>query len=514
MRGGWEREGDEARARRLPSVEDLPRSGDGYDREAVEAAFESFYRHAAEVDRTLEVLEAVAAFQREASSLRADLRSLRAAAWGPVPTLRHAVATTAAARVERGGTGFGAWPRVALYSAFIILVAVGAALADLSSGALVLLVLAAWAIVGLAELAVSGVSGRAQPLPHGYPAWAVEPAADEEVEEELEELEEPEPVVEAAAEPEVEAVEAAGASEEAAEPAGRRRWRRREPEVAELEEPPSHVRVLPVEEEAERVEEAAAEEQPSEELEPVVEAAAAEELAHDELEQAVEALPEAEPEAEAAREPEPEPEEVLEPEAEAEAEPEADEAEMEPAAEAEAEPVAEAEAEPAPEPYETPLPPERQPRLRFWRRRPQPPPLAEPEPEPSEPRHVRIIDVEPASPDELDVPWEGEQPAAEAEEPLDAWERAEVPPEPLFAVEPAAQPPVRASGPGEGVRGNREVPPTTDEALESAAGEPEAQPGPEPQPEPQPTATAEEEQTEEPREHAERRAVFMRRGRR
>jgi hypothetical protein len=218
VRGGWEREGDEARARRLPSVEDLPRSGDGYDREAVEAAFESFYRHAAEVDRTLEVLEAVAAFQREAGSLRADLRSLRAAAWGPVPTLRHAVATTAAARVERGGTGFGAWPRVALYSAFIILVAVGAALADLSSGALVLLVLAAWAIVGLAELAVSGVSGRAQPLPHGYPAWAVEPAADEEVEEEieeLEELEEPEPVVEAAAEPEVEAVEAAGASEEA-----------------------------------------------------------------------------------------------------------------------------------------------------------------------------------------------------------------------------------------------------------------------------------------------------------
>jgi hypothetical protein len=29
----------------------------------------------------------------------------------------------------------------------------------------------------------------------------------------------------------------------------------------------------------------------------------------------------------------------------------------------------------------------------------------------------------------------------------------------LRALEPAAQPPVRASGPGEGVRGNREVPP-------------------------------------------------------
>jgi hypothetical protein len=515
VRGGWERERDDARARRLPSVEDLPRTGDGYDRAAVEAAFESFYRHAAEVDRTLEVLEAVAAFQREAGSLRADIRSLRAAAWGPVPTLRHAVATTAGARVDRGGAAYGAWPRVALYSAFIILVAVGAALADMSSGAIVLIVLAAWAIVGLAELAVSGVSGRAQPLPYGYPAWAVEPATEEEEAEaiaeveEFEEHEEPEPVVEAAVEPEVEAVEPAAEVEPAERPAWRP-WRRPEPEVAELEEPPSHVRVLPVEDEA-------AEERALEEPEPVVEAAAheavVEELVHDEPEPEVEALEEeaAEPEAEVEALPEEEPaleavadeaeaEAEFEPEAEAEPEPEEPEteAELEPEPEAEAEPVAEAEL--APEPYETPLPPERQPRLRFWRRRPQQPP-ALPEPEPSEPRHVRIVDIEPATAEEVEIPWEGEQPAAGAEEELDAWERAEVPPEPLF--EPAAQPPVRASGPGEGVRGNREVPPTTNEALE-----------PEAQAEPEPTATAEDEQTEEPGEHTERRPVFMRRGRR
>jgi hypothetical protein len=465
---GWEGEGwrlDEARARRLPSVEDLPRSGDGYDRAAVEAAFESFYRHVAEVDRTLEVLEAVSAFQREAGSLRADIRSLRAASWGPVPTLRHTVATTAAARSDRGGAAYGAWPRIALYSAFIILVAVGAALADMSSGAIVLVVLAAWAIVGLAELAVSGISGRSQPLPHGYPSWAVEPSGEDEAEalaeEEIEDVEEPEPMVEAAAEAELEAVVPAAEQESEERPAWRP-WRRPEAEVAEPAEPPSHVHMAPVADEVEPAAEPAAEES-----EPVVEAAAhaaaVEALVHDDPEPALEAVSD---------EPEPEAEAELEPEAEADAEPLA-------------------EGEPEAEGYETPLPPERQPRLRFWRRRPPPPALTEPEPEPSEPRHVRIVDVEPVA-EEVEVPWEGEQPAAEAgePEPLDAWERAEVPPEPV------AQPPVRDSGPGEGVWGNREVPPTTDEAS--------AQPEP----------TADDEQTEEPLERAEHRPVFTRRGRR
>ena len=147
MSEAWERDRwrlDEARSRRLPQVEDLPHAGDGYDRAAVEAAFESFYRHAAQMDRTLEVLESVAAFQREAGALRADIRALRAASWGPVPTLRHTVATTAVGRVERGGGPFHAWPRIALYSAFIIFVAVGSAVADLSSGAIVALVVASW----------------------------------------------------------------------------------------------------------------------------------------------------------------------------------------------------------------------------------------------------------------------------------------------------------------------------------------------------------------------------------
>jgi large subunit ribosomal protein L10 len=42
---------------------------------------------------------------------------------------------------------------------------------------------------------------------------------------------------------------------------------------------------------------------------------------------------------------------------------------------------------------------------------------------------------------------------------------------------PAAEPPVRDSGPGEGARGNREVPPATEEAAaEPTVEEPEAQP--------------------------------------
>src|SRR5918997_1819504 len=56
------------------------------------------------------------------------------------------------------------------------------------------------------------------------------------------------------------------------------------------------------------------------------------------------------------------------------------------------------------------------------------------------------------------------------------------------AVEAAAEPPVRDSGPGEGARGNREVPPTTDGldlvAEESAAEEPAEEPVAEAQPEP------------------------------
>src|SRR2546429_4144115 len=65
----------------LPRVEDLPVSEQGYEPESVKAAFDSFYRHAAQLDASLRTLEAVDSFHRQAASLRADLRSLRTAGW-------------------------------------------------------------------------------------------------------------------------------------------------------------------------------------------------------------------------------------------------------------------------------------------------------------------------------------------------------------------------------------------------------------------------------------------------
>src|SRR2546429_8928368 len=65
----------------LPRVEDLPVAEQGYEQESVKAAFDSFYRHAAQLDTALRTLEAVDSFHRQAASLRADLRALRTAGW-------------------------------------------------------------------------------------------------------------------------------------------------------------------------------------------------------------------------------------------------------------------------------------------------------------------------------------------------------------------------------------------------------------------------------------------------
>ncbi|MGH3104576.1 MAG: malto-oligosyltrehalose synthase, partial [Gaiellaceae bacterium] len=89
--GGWTPDGwgeGEAPRERLPRIEDLPSVERGYDRDAVEAAFDAFYRHAAQLDATLRVLESVDVFRQQAGELRSDIRALRAAAWGPLPAAR------------------------------------------------------------------------------------------------------------------------------------------------------------------------------------------------------------------------------------------------------------------------------------------------------------------------------------------------------------------------------------------------------------------------------------------
>src|SRR5215211_2813196 len=114
----------ESGRQRLPRLEDLPRRGDGYDPQAVSDAFDAFYRRAAE--------------------------------WGPLPgrqTWASGYAVRASA--ERRGAFLEVAPRIAVEAAFIILVAVGAALADLGTTTVVVLVVAAWLVVALAEVLAS-----------------------------------------------------------------------------------------------------------------------------------------------------------------------------------------------------------------------------------------------------------------------------------------------------------------------------------------------------------------------
>src|SRR6266704_6381565 len=66
----------------LPRIEDLPVAEQGYQREAVRLAFDSFYRHAAQLDASLRALESVEVFRRDADALRNDLRALRALGLG------------------------------------------------------------------------------------------------------------------------------------------------------------------------------------------------------------------------------------------------------------------------------------------------------------------------------------------------------------------------------------------------------------------------------------------------
>jgi hypothetical protein len=128
-------------------------------------------------------------------------------------------------------------PRFALEAAFLILLAVGAAVADLSAQWIVVVMGAGWVLVGLFEFAADRLTTMFPPL-HRY---AAPPRPEPE--------REPEPAT---------IVVPAAAEEPPAEPR-RRFWRRRrpaapeaapEPEPALAETPtPRHVHILPRDEE-------------------------------------------------------------------------------------------------------------------------------------------------------------------------------------------------------------------------------------------------------------------------
>jgi hypothetical protein len=133
----------------LPRVEDLPIAEQGYEQESVRAAFDSFYRHAAQLDASLRTLEAVDSFHRQAAALRSDLRALRAAgwtqqSWNVTPAYGYGM------RAPREGVPPAVW-RVAGEAAFLIAAAVIVGVAKLDWWLIVLIMAGAFTIVLLIE---------------------------------------------------------------------------------------------------------------------------------------------------------------------------------------------------------------------------------------------------------------------------------------------------------------------------------------------------------------------------
>jgi hypothetical protein len=150
----------------------LPVVWEGYDRARVDAAFDAFYRHIAQLDSTLRALESVEVFRQQAGDLRADLRSIRAAGWAPYPR-GYALAP------ERSlfGSVPAAVPRIALEVVFLIGVAAVVAAAEFSTGEIVAVMGAAVLITFLVELLATRDRRRKPPGPLAEPAaQAREPA--------------------------------------------------------------------------------------------------------------------------------------------------------------------------------------------------------------------------------------------------------------------------------------------------------------------------------------------------
>jgi len=177
----------------LPRLEDLPIAERGYDQEAVRQAFDSFYRHAAQLDVSLRALEAVEIFRRDADALRNDLRALRSLGLGG-PSADPGWAVRSYERERREVSG--AVLRLAFEAALLVAVAVVAGVGHFRTTVIVALMAGAFAIVALSEWLASrsrfvppsiGFLAEGEPAPYveAYaPPWAgpqaLEPAEDTE----------------------------------------------------------------------------------------------------------------------------------------------------------------------------------------------------------------------------------------------------------------------------------------------------------------------------------------------
>ena len=133
----------------LPRVDDLPVADQGYEQESVKAAFDSFYRHAAQLDAALRTLEAVDSFHRQAASLRSDIRALRSAGWTQ-QSWTQPPAYGYGTRAPREGVPPAVW-RIGGEVAFLVAVAVVLGVAKLPWLAILLAMAGAFTIVCVIE---------------------------------------------------------------------------------------------------------------------------------------------------------------------------------------------------------------------------------------------------------------------------------------------------------------------------------------------------------------------------
>jgi hypothetical protein len=265
----------------LPRVEDLPVAEQGYEQESVKAAFDSFYRHAAQIDAALRTLEAVDSFHRHAAALRSDLRALRSAGWTQ-QSWTQPQSYGYGMRAPREGVPPAVW-RIAGEVAFLVGVAVALGVAKLSWWAIVVAMGGAFAIVCLIEWLAGREQQsfvRAAATAPSHPMVEAQRAEDTDEHDSLGwtafgDAQEPsdamtiigtpsreeEPIVEPVPEPEPEPPpeepELPPAAEADAEPdtsESRGWWRRRHDgnETGPEQEQPRHVRVLPAAEEPAR----------------------------------------------------------------------------------------------------------------------------------------------------------------------------------------------------------------------------------------------------------------------
>lgn len=178
----------------LPRLEDLPIAERGYDQEAVRVAFDSFYRHAAQLDVSLRALEAVEIFRRDADALRNDLRALRSLGLGGGGSSDAGWAVRSYERERREVSG--AVLRLACEAALLVGVAVVAGVGHFRTPVIVALMAGAFAIVAFSEWLASrsrfippsvGFLAEGEPAPYveaPAPPWAgpqaLEPGEDTE----------------------------------------------------------------------------------------------------------------------------------------------------------------------------------------------------------------------------------------------------------------------------------------------------------------------------------------------